>query len=141
MPGWGFSMRLLITTILMMCLVQETFAASEGMIDPTKPPSEVMEYFPNAQTQLEQPWEISAIQENGQSGFAVVNGQMVQVGGSYEGFKLTSVKNRKAVFIGHGGEKKVIGMGLSSFIEQTTPTDSVKKTKSSQQIKKHKVKK
>lgn len=141
MPGWGFSMRLLITTMLMMCLVQEAFAASEGMIDPTKPPAEVMAFLPNAEAQMETPWELSAIQENGKSGFAVVNGQMVQVGNSYEGFKLTSVKNHQAVFIGKGGEKKVIGMGLSSFIEKTSTTEGVKKTKSSQQVKKHKVKK
>lgn len=141
MPGWGFSMRLLITTVLMGLAVQHTAMAAEGMVDPTKPPAVVMEFLPNAQTQTEKPWELTAIQENGKSGFAVVNGQMVQVGGSYEGFKLTSVKKRQAVFVGKGGEKKVIGMGLSSFIEQTSPPVSVKKTKSSQQIKKQKVKK
>ncbi len=140
MPGWGFSMRLLMTTILMAWLAQGSVFA-DGMVDPTKPPAAVMEFLPNTQAEAEKPWELTAIQENGKGGFAVVNDQMVPVGGSYEGFKLTSVKNRQAVFVGKGGEKKVIGMGLSSFIEQTSPPVSVKKAKSSQQIKKQKVKK
>ena len=138
MHGWGFSMRLLITTMLMMVMAQVAVADDvvAGMVDPTKPPASVMEYFPNAQAQAERPWELNAIQENGQAGFAVVNGQMVQVDSSYEGFKLTSVKNRQAVFISKTGEKKVVGMGLSSFMEHITPQASVKKDKQAQKLKK-----
>jgi len=138
MHGWGFSMRWLITTMLMIVMTQVAVADDVvgGLVDPTKPPVSVMAYFPNAQAQTERPWELTAIQENGKSGFAVVNGQMVPVGASYEGFKLTSVKNRQAVFISKVGEKKVLGMGLASFMEHTTPQASVKKDKQAQKIKK-----
>ncbi|MBF4990024.1 hypothetical protein [Methylophilus sp. QUAN] len=130
-------MRWLIT-ILMMVMAQIAVAddVMGGMVDPTKPPASVMDYFPNAQAQTEGLWELTAIQENGKAGFAVVNGQMVQVGGNYEGFKLTSVKNRQAVFISKAGEKKVVGMGLSSFMEHTTPQASVKKDKQAKRVKK-----
>jgi len=140
MLGWGFSMRLLMTTILMAWLAQGNVFA-DGMVDPTKPPASVMEFLPNTQAEAEKPWELTAIQENGKSGFAVVNGQMVQVGGSYEGFKLTSVKNRQAVFVSKRGEKKVVGMGLASFIEQASPQASVKKSKSASKLRNQKVKK
>lgn len=139
MLGWGYSMRVIIKIMLMTWLIP--VALAEGMVDPTKPPAAVMEYFPNAQTQLEKPWQVSAIQENGSAGFAVVNGEMVQVGSRYEGFKLTSVKHQQAVFISKTGEKKVLSMGLTRFIEQTAPAAEVNKTKSGQTPKKHKVKK
>lgn len=138
MPGWGFSMRVLVTTILM-ALAQQS-ALAEAMIDPTKPPAAVMGFLPNTQSDTEKPWELSAIQENGKGGFAVVNGQMVEVGERYEGFKLTSVKNQKAVFIAKSGEKKVIGMGISRFVEPTPPQSSVKKQKPAQQLKTRKLK-
>jgi len=138
MRGWGFSMRWLITTMLMIAMAQAAMADGVvgGMVDPTKPPASVMDYLPNAQTQAEQPWDLTAIQENGKAGFVVVNGQMVQVGASYEGFKLTSVKNRQAVFISKAGEKKVLGMGLTSFMVQTPSSASVKKNKPAKKIKK-----
>jgi hypothetical protein len=137
MHGWGFSMRGLITTMLMTVMTQVAVADGVvgGMVDPTKPPVSVMAYFPNAQSQTERPWELTAIQENGKSGFAVVNGQMVLVGASYEGFKLTSVKNRQAVLISKTGEKKVLGMGLSSFMTHTPTQTSVKKDKPAKKIK------
>lgn len=106
MHGWGFSMRLLITIVVMIGLAQAAMA--DGMVDPTKPPASVMEYLPNTQAEAERPWELTAIQENGKSGFAVVNGQMVQVGNSYEGFKLSSVKNQQAVFISKLGDRKSV---------------------------------
>jgi hypothetical protein len=125
MHGWGFSMRVLIKTLLMLLLAQEQVFAVE-MLDPTKPPASVMEYLPNTQTMAEKPWELSAIQQNGKSGFAVVNGQMVQVGDNYNDFKLISVKNQQAVFVSKTGEKKVIGMGLSSYIADTLPPEEIK---------------
>lgn len=138
MHGWGFSMRLLMTMVVMIGLAQAAMA--DGMVDPTKPPASVMEYLPNTQTEAEKPWELTAIQENGKSGFAVVNGQMVQVGASYEGFKLSSIKNQQAVFISKQGEKKVLRMGLSSFMVKTSPqADIVKKT--AKKIKKTKIEK
>lgn len=127
MHGWGFSMRSLMTAILGICLLQVGAATADGMVDPTKPPAAVMEYLPHGEAQLERPWELSAIQDNGKNGFAVVNGQMVAVGGYYEDFKLTSVKNQKAVFISKLGEKKVVGMGLASVIEPVKPAASIKK--------------
>lgn len=129
MHGWGFSMRWLIT-MLMIITAQTAFADGVvgGLVDPTKPPASVIDYFPNAQAQTERPWELTAIQENGKAGFAVVNGQMVPVGGYYEEFKLTSVKNQKAVFISKLGEKKVVGMGLDSVIEPVKPPASIQKT-------------
>ncbi len=137
MHGWGFSMRLLITIVVMIGLAQAAMA--DGMVDPTKPPASVMEYLPNTQAEAERPWELTAIQENGKSGFAVVNGQMVQVGNSYEGFKLSSVKNQQAVFISKLGEKKVLRMGLSSFMEPVQPPAGIKKT--AKKIKRTKIEK
>lgn len=124
MHGWGFSMRVLIQALLMLLLAQGN--ASAEMVDPTKPPASVLEYLPNAESQAEKPWELTALQHNGKSGFAVVNGQMVQVGESYSGFKLTSVKNQQAVFISKTGEKKVIGLGLSSYIVEAQPQERTK---------------
>jgi len=138
MPGWGSSMRVLLTTIFM--VLAQMSAQAEVMIDPTKPPVSVMGFLPNTQSDIEKPWELTAIQENGKGGFAVVNGQMVQVGERYEGFKLASVKSHQAVFIAKSGERKVIGMGISSFIEPSPPQASVNKTKSSQKLKNQKVK-
>ncbi len=135
MHGWGFSMRLLLTTLFMAWTTQVTVALAEGVVDPTKPPASVMEYLPNAQTQTEQPWELTAIQDNGKAGFAVVNGQMVQVGGSYEGFKLISVKNQKAVFVSKLGEKKVVGMGLASVIKPVQLQTSMNKTNQPRRLK------
>jgi len=139
MHGWGFSMRLLTTIVLMMSLVQASVAAADGMVDPTKPPAPVMAYLPNTQAQIERPWELTALQDNGKNGFAVVNGQMVQVGNSYEGFKLSSVKNQQAVFISKLGEKKVLRMGLSSFMEPVQPPAGIKKT--AKKIKRTKIEK
>lgn len=136
MHGWGFSMRLLMITLLMTGLGQTGIARADGMVDPTKPPASVMAYLPNAQTQAEQPWVLTAIQENGKTGFAVVNGQMVPVGANHEGFKLTSVKNRQALFISKTGEKKVLSMGLSSFIPETPPPLGAKKDHRAKKIKK-----
>jgi hypothetical protein len=127
MHGWGFSMRLLITTLIMLLLAQGDVYAAE-MLDPTKPPASVMEYLPNTQTIAEKPWELTALQQNGKNGFAVVNGQMVQVGDSYSDFKLVSVKNQQAVFVSKAGEKKVIGLGLSNYITDTQPPEK-RKTK------------
>lgn len=136
MHGWGFSMRILVKTIGMFMLMQGVVFAE--MVDPTKPPPSVMEYLPNAETQAEKPWELTALQHNGKSGFAVVNGQMVQVGESYSGFKLISVKNQQAVFVSKAGEKKVIGLGLTSYIVETKPQAKIKaKTaKNSKKVKK-----
>ncbi|WP_232410988.1 hypothetical protein [Methylophilus sp. 5] len=128
-------MRLLLTTLFMAWTTQVTVALAEGVVDPTKPPASVMEYLPNAQTQTEQPWELTAIQDNGKAGFAVVNGQMVQVGGSYEGFKLISVKNQKAVFVSKLGEKKVVGMGLASVIKPVQLQTSMNKTNQPRRLK------
>jgi hypothetical protein len=119
MHGWGFSMRVFVKVVWMLLLMQGV--ANAEVVDPTKPPPAVMEYLPNAETQAEKPWELSAVQNNGKSGFAVVNGQMVQLGESYSGFKLTSVKNQQAVFVSKAGEKKVIGLGLTSYIVPTEP--------------------
>ena len=127
MHGWGFSMRSLITAVLAIGLVYAHGVMADGMIDPTRPPVSVMAYLPHGEAQLEKAWELSAIQDNGKNGFAVVNGQMVPVGGYYEDFKLTSVKNQKAVFISKLGEKKVVGMGLASVIEPVKPQASIKK--------------
>lgn len=127
MHGWGFSMRVLIQGMLMLGLAQGQAYAE--LVDPTKPPPAVLEYLPNAQSQQEQPWVLSAIQHNGKSGFAVVNDQMVQVGESYNGFKLTSVSNQQAVFISKTGEKKVIGLGLTSYnVEARPPVKTKAKT-------------
>lgn len=136
MHGWGFSMRILVKTIGMFMLMQGVAFAE--MVDPTKPPPSVMEYLPNAETQAEKPWELTALQHNGKSGFAVVNGQMVQVGENYSGFKLISVKNQQAVFVSKAGEKKVIGLGLTSYIVETKPQAKIKaKTaKNSKKVKK-----
>ncbi|MGQ2964632.1 hypothetical protein [Methylophilus sp.] len=112
-------MRVLIQVVLMLGLAQSHAYAE--LVDPTKPPPAVLEYLPNAESQVEKPWELSALQHNGKSGFAVVNGQMVQVGESYNGFKLTSVNNQQAVFISKTGEKKVIGLGLTSYIVEARP--------------------
>ncbi|MGP1716256.1 MAG: hypothetical protein ACTS9Y_03665 [Methylophilus sp.] len=112
-------MRVLIQAFLMLGLAQGNAFAE--LVDPTKPPPAVLEYLPNAESQAEKPWVLTAIQHNGKSGFAVVNGQMVQVGESYSGFKLTSVKNQQAVFISSTGEKKVIGLGLTSYIVEAQP--------------------
>jgi hypothetical protein len=133
MPGWGFSMRLMIKALLMMLMVQGSVFAD--MVDPTKPPAAIIEYLPNAESQAEKPWELTAIQHNDKSGFAVVNGQMVQVGDSYSGFKLTSVKNQQAVFISKTGEKKVLELGLSSYIVEAQPQVKAK-TKPTKQTKK-----
>jgi len=135
MHGWGFSMRWLITTMLVVWTVHVTLAMAEGVVDPTKPPASVMEYLPNAQAQAEQPWELTAIQDNGKAGFAVVNGQMVQLGGSYEDFKLTSVKHQQAVFISKLGEKKVVGMGLAKVIEPVQVHANIKKTNQPKKLK------
>lgn len=133
MHGWGFSMRILVKTVWML-LIMHGLAYAE-MADPTKPPPSVMEYLPNAETQAEKPWELTAVQHNGKSGFAVVNGQMVQVGETYSGFKLTSVKNQQAVFVSKAGEKKVISLGLTSYIVQAQPKEKVK-AKTARQTKK-----
>lgn len=121
-------MRILMKALLIGWLAQANVFA--GMVDPTKPPAAVMEYLPNAQAQAEKPWELSAIQQKGQGGFAVVNGQMVQVGESYSGFRLASIKNQQAVFVSKAGEKKVIGLGLSSYlVEPKPPVKTTAKTK------------
>lgn len=124
MHGWGFSMRISVKVVWMFLLMQGVAYAET--VDPTKPPPSVMEYLPNAETQAEKPWELSALQQNGKSGFAVVNGQMVQVGDSYSGFKLTSVKNQQAVFVSKTGEKKVIGLGLTSYMVPAQPPATIK---------------
>jgi hypothetical protein len=124
MHGWGSSMRILVKAVWMLMLVKG--AAYAEVVDPTKPPPSVMEYLPNAEKQIEKPWELTALQHNGKSGFAVVNGQMVQVGETYSGFKLASVKNQQAVFISKTGEKKVIGLGLTSYIVPTQPPAKIK---------------
>lgn len=124
-------MRVLIKAVWLLVLMQGMAFAE--MVDPTKPPPSVMEYLPNAETQAEKPWELSALQQNGKSGFAVVNGQVVQVGESYSGFKLTSVKNQQAVFVSKTGEKKVIGLGLTSYMVPVQPPATIKaKTAKSQ---------
>ena len=124
MHGWGFSMRVLMKVVLGMLLVQTNGFA--GMVDPTKPPASVMEYLPNAQAQAEKPWTVSAIQQNDRGGFAVVNDQLVQVGESYNGFRLSSVKNRQALFVSKTGEKKIIGLGLSRYIVEPKPPVKIK---------------
>jgi hypothetical protein len=138
MHGWGFSMRVLIQALLMLGLAQGHAYAE--VVDPTKPPPSVLEYLPNAEAQVEKPWELTALQHNGKSGFAVVNGQMVQVGESYSGFKLISVKNQQAVFVSSKGEKKVIGLGLTSYIVEARPqvktTPKAKTTRHTGQVKK-----
>lgn len=136
MHGWGFSMRTLVKALLILWLMQGCVSAE--MIDPTKPPASVMDYLPNAESQTEKPWELTAIQQNGTAGFAVVNGQMVQVGNSYSGFKLVSVKNQQAVFVSTTGEKKVMGLGLSSYIVEAQPQAKAKAktTKQNSKIKK-----
>jgi hypothetical protein len=136
MHGWGFSMRVLIQVLLMLGLAQGHAYAE--LVDPTKPPPSVLEYLPNAEAQAEKPWELTALQHNGKSGFAVVNGQMVQVGESYNDFKLTSVNNQQAVFISKTGEKKVIGLGLTSYIVQARPQvkTKAKTTKQTSKVKK-----
>jgi hypothetical protein len=135
MHGWGFSMRVLVKAMWMLMLFQGVALAD--MVDPTKPPPTVMEYLPNAEMQAEKPWELTALQHNGKSGFAVVNGQMVQVGESYSGFKLASVKNQQAVFVSKTGEKKVIGLGLTSYIVPAQPPAKIK-AKTAKQTKKAK---
>ncbi|MEZ0289234.1 MAG: hypothetical protein ACAH05_09715 [Methylophilus sp.] len=131
-------MRVLIQAILMLWLAQGSAFAE--LVDPTKPPPSVLEYLPNAESQAEKPWELTALQHNGKSGFAVVNGQMVQVGETYSGFKLTSVKNQQAVFISKAGEKKVIGLGLTSYIVEARPqvktTPKAKTTRHTGKVKK-----
>jgi hypothetical protein len=136
MHGWGFSMRVLIQALLILWLAQGNAFAE--LVDPTKPPPSVLEYLPNAEAQAEKPWELTALQHNGKSGFAVVNGQMVQVGESYNDFKLTSVNNQQAVFISKTGEKKVIGLGLTSYIVQARPQvkTKAKTTKQTSKVKK-----
>ncbi len=124
MHGWGFSMRVLVNVVWMLVLMQGVAYAE--VVDPTKPPPAVMEYLPNAETQAEKPWELTAVQHNGKSGFAVVNGQMVQVGEIYSGFKLTSVKDQQAVFVSKTGEKRVVGMGLTSYIVEAKPPAKTK---------------
>ena len=116
MHGWGFNMRVLIKALLLILLTQTSVFA--GMVDPTKPPASVLEYLPNVEAQADKPWQLTAIQHNGQGGFAVVNGQMVQVGESYNGFRLTSVKNQQALFVSKTGEKKTLSLGLTSYIVQ-----------------------
>jgi hypothetical protein len=133
MHGWGFSMRILEKAVWMILLMQGVAYAE--LVDPTKPPPAVMEYLPNAETQIEKPWELSALQHNGKSGFAVVNGQMVQMGESYSGFKLISVKNQQAVFVSKTGEKRVVGMDLTSYIVEAKPPAKIK-AKTARQTKK-----
>lgn len=109
-------MHKLAMVLVMMWLAQAS--AADALVDPTRPPPAVMEYLPDTQAEAEKPWVLTALQDNGKSGFAVVNGQMVQLGETYEGFKLASVKNGQALFVSKAGEKKNIGLGLSSFMVQ-----------------------
>ena len=109
-------MHKLAMVLVMMWLAQAS--AADALVDPTRPPPVVMEYLPDTQAEAEKPWVLTALQDNSKSGFAVVNGQMVQLGETYEGFKLTSVKNGQALFVSAAGEKKNIGLGLSSFMVQ-----------------------
>lgn len=135
MHGWGYSMRILMTWMVLAGLAMSSYAA-EQMIDPTQPPAAVMPYLPEAQAESALAWQVTAIQDNGKSGFAVVNEQLVQLGEVYQGFKLISVKHQQAVFINKNGEKKTLGLGLTNFVVQAQPPAHVKKTKQAKTIKK-----
>lgn len=135
MRGWGFSMyRSIIVTGM---AVWSLACVAEPWIDPTKPPAAVMEYLPEAQSQAEKPWALSAVQHNGKNGFAVVNGQMVQVGERYEGFKLVAVENGQARFVSQSGEKKQLSMGITSFMPTIAEPAGAKttRTKKSKKVK------
>lgn len=110
--------------------------AAEQMIDPTKPPAAVLPYLPEAQTETAQAWQVTAIQDNGKHGFAVVNGELVNLGERYQGFKLVSVKHQQAVFINQNGEKKLLGLGLTSVVMQAPPPAQIKKAKQAKTVKK-----
>jgi hypothetical protein len=135
MHGWGFSMRSLITAVLATGLVHAQGVMADGMVDPTRPPVSVMAYLPHGEAQLEKAWELSAIQDNGKNGFAVVNGQMVPVGGYYEDFKLISVTHQKALFVSKLGEKKVLTMGLSNVMTPVTAERGPKKASAPKRVK------
>lgn len=134
MHGWGYSMRIFMTWIILAILAQSH--AAEQMIDPTQPPAAVLPYLPDVQAESAKAWQVTAIQDNGKSGFAVVNGQLVQLGEAYQGFRLISVKHQQATLINKNGEKKVLGLGLTSFVVPAQPPAQVKKTKQAKTIKK-----
>jgi len=128
-------MRSLITAVLATGLVHAHEVMADGMVDPTRPPVSVMAYLPHGEAQLEKAWELSAIQDNGKNGFAVVNGQMVPVGGYYEDFKLISVTHQKSLFVSKLGEKKVLTMGLSNVMTPVTAERGPKKASAPKRVK------
>lgn len=128
--------QLLLGTAMMFC--GELHAEERVMVDPTKPPSEVLART-SGESESSSNVVLSGIKQDGKASFAILNDTFVRVGEVFKGYRLLSVNQSHVILEDEAKQKLKLTLSLGDF-KKSTINGSVPEKTNKWQKKSHKAK-
>lgn len=111
-----FSRYALMGVMMVASVMMATVSAEEsGLVDPTRPPPEVMQMLELPDANVQPVLTLSALKESGKDSFAIINNTVVRLGEVFQGYTLIKVSGTQAVLVDAGKNKTTLALEMVDY--------------------------